>query len=108
MITRYGESRYHPDYGCAIWDYDFVNIQSNNTWKEEITNSIREAVLKHEPRLTNPVVKTLFGQEEIAYNNKTHIRIKQKLEITIRGNIVVTNEEFYFTKKLLVSPFAMD
>lgn len=108
LISKYGENRYSPHYGSKIWDYDFENILSTNSWKEEISTSVKETLALIEPRLSNIQVKVESGQEEIILKKSAVYRIKRKVEFTITGFIVTTNEPFSYRERLLVSPLSDD
>lgn len=105
IISCYqGELGYSDEFGCSLWDEEF-NIQLNNRWKEHVCESIRQAVLRFEPRLrTDDVRAVIREQNEVTKDNS--LRIRRCLEIDIRGAIKKTNEPFHFRDRIFISPLA--
>ncbi|MCC6599669.1 MAG: GPW/gp25 family protein [Crocinitomicaceae bacterium] len=110
LTTEFGEYRYDESFGCSIWDHDFENIVSVHAWKDQIAQSVKLSVLKHEPRLSNVRVKVEIGQEEKALiSKKTISRLKKCIDVTVSGNFVDTNQPFSpYTQRLYISPFSFD
>jgi len=109
LTTHFGEYALDETYGCSVWENDFENIFSTNTWKEKISQSIKGTLSLHEQRLTNVQVKTEIGQEELTVNEQSHLHsIKRRLEIRVTGNYILTNEPFSFYERLFISPLSFD
>jgi len=110
MITsRFGEYRFDQTYGSSIWDSDFENIFANDDWNEKISNSLRQIIETHEPRLKDIMVYAEITQEEIpATAANPQYRIKQKVSVRVEGTLTSTNERFETTQKLYVSPLSFD
>ena len=104
ITTRLGNCRFEPDFGCRIWDVDFVVPSNLNSLKEEIKVSLEDAIKKHEQRIdkilafkitVDQVGPTLMG------------RIQQKLEIDLEFTIKGTNEKVHMKKILYFSPVSI-
>jgi phage baseplate assembly protein W len=110
MITsKFGEYRFDPTFGSNIWDSDFENIFANDDWSDRVSNSLKEIIVLHEPRLKNIEVTAEINQEEIADNSANpQYRIKQKVVVRIEGTLTNTNERFSTTQKLYISPLSFD
>jgi phage baseplate assembly protein W len=105
LISTYrGESVYSDAFGCSLWDEEF-NIQLNFRWKENLCDSLKQAVVQFEKRLQLQEVKVqLEEQNEIL--KKGNLRVRKCLHIEIRGVIKKTNESFHFRDSIFISPVA--
>ena len=110
MITRFGEYRFDPSFGCSVWDYDFDILPKINAWKSEIEKSISELLVKLEPRLKEVVVKVSISLEEFKnFKIKKIVRIKRKIGINVKGRLVTTNEVFERKDyEIFFSPISLD
>lgn len=111
LTSEFGEYRYDETYGCALWDYDFENISSVHNWKEQIAQSVRQSIMRHEHRLDQVKVKVDIGQEEkpLLMVNRSVSRLKKCVDVTVSGNIVETNQPFPpYVQRLYISPFSFD
>ena len=61
LITQFGENRFDETYGCAVWEEDFENIYSDSIWNERMSNTIKQTLAKHEPRLSDLSIKVQIG-----------------------------------------------
>jgi phage baseplate assembly protein W len=106
IISTYrGESAYAADeYGCSIWDEEF-RTQLSIRWKEELRQSVMNAVEKFEPRLRLSDIKVEIIDHESVNENK-NLRIRRKIILSISGIIKKTNEKFNFQKSLFISPLS--
>ena len=97
-------------YGCAIWERDFEVIDSNSLWSEQLSASIREALITHEKRLQNIKATTTIGEEEFITGKGENIihRVKRKISVKIMGNFIQTNQEFTMTEVLYISPLSVE
>jgi len=108
LTTKQGEYKFDPQFGCPLWDLEFENITINPSFRDVLTQYIKEDIVNYEPRLTNVEIFLDFKVEEIPskggkFDNK---RLKRKFEIKINGNLVTTNENFNFSHKMYLSPFS--
>ena len=110
LITRFGEYRFDPTFGCSVWEYDFDILPKINAWKSEMEKSISELLHKLEPRLKDVKVKVMIGLEEFKnFKIKKVIRVKRKISINVKGRLVATNEIFNRQDyEIFFSPISLD
>lgn len=110
LRTSFGESTFDPTFGCSIWENDFDCMISPDQWNAKLAQSIKRSIQLHEPRLGNLVVTTNIIEDEVKqqYNNNLVSRMKRRIDVRVRGNMVLTNEEFDGVAKLYVSPISID
>ena len=105
IISTYrGESAYSDDFGCSLWDEEF-NIQLNLRWRENLADSLRNAILLFEKRLQLQEVKA-YMEEQNELMEKDNLRVRRCLHIEIKGVIKKTNEPFTFRDMIYISPLA--
>lgn len=104
LTTAFGEYPADESYGCSIWDNDFDNITSASKIKENIKQSIIQSVQEHEKRLSKVGVKLLIHQEELS--EKKGRRVKKRIEITITGILLLTNDQFSHDYSFFAGPFS--
>ena len=105
LISTYrGESAYSDAFGCSLWDEEF-NIQLNFRWKENLCDSLKQAVVQFEKRLQLQEVKVQL-EEQNEMLEKGNLRVRKCLHIEIRGVIKKTNESFHFRDSIFISPVA--
>lgn len=105
ITTAFGELSVDEDFGCCIWEYDFDNITSSHKIKEFIRESLTDALIRYEKRLTDARVELEIGQEEKA-NQKMGCRVKKKITITITGLLNATNEKFIYEDSIFTGPLS--
>jgi phage baseplate assembly protein W len=104
ITTRLGDCRFEPDFGCKIWDVDFVVPSNLNSWKEEIKAALQEAIQKHERRIEQIQMFNI----QVAQAGTTDIsRIQQRLEIELRCALKGTHDTFSYTETLYFSPVSL-
>lgn len=107
-MTRFGEHRSDPTFGCEIWDMDFELITSKGHWEKKLCNSMLQSISTHETRLSNvEVVVVLSEIEKLNVVSQTS-EMKKKVEIRIKGLINKTGEAYNFTASLFLSPLSLD
>jgi phage baseplate assembly protein W len=105
IISTYrGESAFSDEFGCSLWDEEF-NMQLNLRWKENLCESLKQAVAKFEKRLQMQEVKVSL-EEMNEYFGRDGLRVRRCLHVEIRGIIKKTNEVFHFRGAIYISPLA--
>jgi len=104
LTTAFGEYPADEGYGCSIWDNDFDNITSASKIKEHIKQSIIQSVHEHEKRLGKVNVKLMIHQEELA--DLKGRRVKKRIEITISGILLLTNDPFSHDYSFFAGPYS--
>lgn len=105
IISTYrGESAYCEDYGCSLWDEEF-NIQLNLRWRENLCDSLSQAIMQFEKRLLLQEVKANMEEQNVLLERKS-LRVRRCLHIELKGIIKKTNEQFNFRDSIYISPLA--
>ena len=104
ITTRLGDFRFDPTYGCKIWEVDFVVPSNLNTWKDEIKESLEEAILTHEKRIEQ--IDRFVVRVERGDPNGIR-RINQRLEIELSGRVKGTNNPFEYYETLYFNPVSL-
>ena len=82
----------------------FDGCRQHPQWREELCTSVKECVLRYEPRLQDPGVKATM--EEQSQSNGKSLRVRRCLHIEINGTLSKTNETFNFRDTIYISPVA--
>ncbi|MCX2451691.1 GPW/gp25 family protein [Pedobacter sp. PLR] len=106
IFTRYGEHRYHNDFGCEIWDLDFELIVSESIWEEKFRKSLLKSITDYEFRIYNTAVEVRITEVENVYPLRKVTEIKKKVDITVRALIKTTGEKYFFNTALFLSPLS--
>lgn len=108
IMTKFGEHRHDPGFGCEIWDLDFELIVSENKWEEKLRQSLLKSITTHEHRLTNVQLSVEITDVEKFHLLKQFTEIKKRVEIQLTGTMHKTGEPFTFRNSLFLSPLAVD
>ncbi len=101
ITTRFGEARYDPEFGSAIWEDDFSggNDSNDTRWTDEIQNSIRDGVKLYEKRLERVNV-------EAEINRDGGTDAHKRLIIIVTGEISRSNHRpFRFERQIMIAPY---
>ena len=105
MVTHFDENRFDSSYGCALWEHDFA-VLSQIKWKDLIRESLEEAILKYEPRLTNSKIR--IEMEEFEVLTKTNNYVRKRVGVEVKSTIKRTNEAFVFFERIFISPLSLE
>lgn len=108
LMTRFGEQRSDPTFGCEIWDLDFELIVSQGYWEKKLCNSIMQSITLHESRLSNVDVAVVLSDIEKYNQVYKYPEIRKKVEIRVKAVVKKTGEAFNFTAGLFLSPLSLD
>lgn len=108
IMTRFGEHRSDPSFGCEIWDLDFELIVSAGLWEEKLRLSLLRSVKTHEHRLSNVDVMVAITEMEKFNAFKQSTEIKKRVNLTVSGVIHKTGESFSFRTHMFLSPLSLD
>ena len=106
IATAFGEFPADQDFGSSIWDYDFDNVTSAHKLKELIRQSLLQAIQRYEKRLSNIRVELMILQEELQERSKAGSRIKKRIDISVTGILISTNERLNFRDSFFVGPLS--
>lgn len=104
ITTILGENKDDPEYGCLLWDADFDIRASNNEVREQVENSVRNAILRYEKRLTRTRVMAAVNQEELT--DTPGRKMKKKIRVTVEGVLAKNNNPFQYSCHFFVSPLS--
>jgi phage baseplate assembly protein W len=108
IMTRFGEHRSNPDFGCEIWELDFELIISESMWEEKLRLSLLKSIASHETRLSNIHIDVDINEIEKFYFLKKQTEVKKRVTIKLTATIQKTGEPFTFDTSLFLSPLSVD
>ena len=108
IMTRFGEHRSDPTFGCEIWNLDFELIISARLWEEKLRQSLLNSITTHEYRLTNVEIVVAITDIEKFNMLKQFTEIKKRVDIEVTGTIKKTGEPFVFHTNMYLSPLSVD
>jgi phage baseplate assembly protein W len=108
IITRFGEHRSDPTFGCEIWDLDFELIVSASIWEEKLRKSLIKSITNHEHRLSAVEITVTIADMEKFNVFKNFTEIKKRVDIYVSGTIHKTGEPFTFRTNMFLSPLSVE
>ena len=108
IMTRFGEHRHDPGFGCEIWDLDFELIVSENKWEEKLRQSLLNSITTHEHRLSGIQLSVAITEIEKYHLLKQYTEIKKRVDIQLSATMHKTGESFAFRNSLFLSPLSVD
>ena len=108
IMTRFGEHRSNPEFGCEIWELDFELIISESMWEEKLRLSLLKSIASHETRLSNIHIDVDINEIEKFYFLKKQTEVKKRVTIKLTATIQKTGEPFTFDTSLFLSPLSVD
>jgi phage baseplate assembly protein W len=108
LMSRFGELRSDPTFGCQIWDTDFELITIQGIWEKKICDSILQSVIRHEYRLSNIEARVSLVEVEKLNPIYNLPEVKKKVEIRLKGIVKKTGEPYSFTAGMFLSPLSLD
>jgi len=104
VTTAFGEFPEDPGFGCGIWEFDFDNLTSAHKLREYIRESLLLSVQRHEGRVGSARVTIGLRQEQIPDQDSS--RVKKKIDVTVNGVLLLTNEPFTYRDSFFVGPIS--
>ncbi|CAN5670688.1 GPW/gp25 family protein [soil metagenome] len=108
IMTRFGEHRSNPEFGCEIWELDFELIISESMWEEKLRQSLLKSIASHENRLANIDIQVNINEIERFHLLKKQPEVKKRVTIKLTATIQKTGEPFTFDTSLFLSPLSVD
>jgi phage baseplate assembly protein W len=108
IMTRFGEHRGNPDFGCEIWELDFELIVSESLWEEKLRQSLIKSITTNETRLSDISLVAKISEIERFHYLKQNPEIKKRVTVHLTGTIHKTGEPFTFDTSLFLSPLSVD
>jgi phage baseplate assembly protein W len=107
IVTRFGEHRADPGFGCEIWDLDFELIVSARLWEEKLRQSLLHSITTHEHRLSTIEVNIQINDVEKLNYFRKFSEVKKRVDIIVTGVIQKTGEPFSFGTNMYLSPLSL-
>lgn len=108
ILTRFGEHRSDPTFGCEIWDLDFELIFSTTLWEEKLRQSLLKSITTHESRLSGISINVGITNIEKFDGFRQFVEIRKRVGIYISGVLHKTGEIVNFSTNLFLSPLSVD
>jgi len=102
--TALGECKFDETFGTEIWEMDFDLLKSDNTLKEFIAGSMKKSIVMHERRLLLEDVEVSVRDHNLGSIGKR--RMKKRVVITVKGQVLETNRAFLFQNSFFVGPLS--
>lgn len=106
LITHFNENKYEKEFGNAIWDNEFTNMNNNNPVREQIRLSVLKSIASFEPRIEQVKADINIWQEEL-FTTETR-RLNERVDIYINAIICRTKEPFQHHAHFYIAPLAME
>jgi phage baseplate assembly protein W len=101
--SNFGECKHEDEFGCELWDHDFENITSGDSFKMSVRDSIQAGISKYEKRITNVQVEIDLEQIMSTLQGR---RVKNRVTVTVTGNLAMTNERIHHTEHFFIGPLS--
>ena len=101
ITTQFAEARYDPEFGCSIWDDDFISTQdpADIRWTDHVQRSIRDGIRRYENRLERVQVEVNVQRDG---GDDAH----KRLTVTITAQIRQSNQRhFSFQREIMIAPY---
>lgn len=106
ITTHLEENNQDFNYGAQFWDHDYDIHMTNAVRREMVVTSLKAQLLKYEKRLLKPMVDVNVIQKE--YRLAQNLQLKRRVEITVRGFLLRSNEPFLFKTSFFIGPLLFD
>lgn len=108
LSTYPGEHHFNKNWGCRIWEMDFVNVNSRKQWEDEFNGYIREAILRFEKRLTDLLIEIQIAEVSHQDDVLKTVAIKKKVTVYVNANLVSTGEKCSFRYIIYLGPLSTE
>lgn len=108
ISSKFQEHRFDPSFGCEIWARDFELIPNPLRWQEEVNQSIYLSIKKYEPRLEKIDIDTTITEEPYQHPITKVRSFKKRIKVAVKGVVKATNENFFYSPQLFLSPISID
>ncbi|MEN4760143.1 GPW/gp25 family protein [Chryseobacterium sp. C39-AII1] len=102
--TALGECKFDETFGTEIWELDFDLLKSDNQLKEYIVSALKKGIIMHEKRLFMEDVEVSVSDYNLGTIGKR--RMKKKVIISVKGQVLETNRPFLFKNSFFVGPLS--
>ncbi|WP_326982439.1 GPW/gp25 family protein [Chryseobacterium sp. MYb264] len=102
--TALGECKFDETFGTEIWELDFDLLKSDNQLKEYIVDALKKGIEMHEKRLLLEDVEVFINDFDLGVAGRK--RMKKKVMLSIKGQVLETNRFFLFHNAFFVGPLS--
>ena len=104
IVSHYGEVTGKESYGSEIWELEFSQLVKISDWENKVQESLAQAISRYEQRLDDVDVSVVLS--EINVDDKKNVHVRRKAQITVKGKIRTTDQPFYFSTLVYISPLS--
>ena len=108
LITCPGEHKFNKSFGCGIWDMDFENVTSRQSWQEDFSKHIIYAIQTFEKRLKEVSVEIQVNDVARHDYSLQTTAIKKEVKVYVTARLVSNNEPCKFYYALYLGPLAAE
>lgn len=108
LSTYPGEHRFNKNWGCRIWEMDFVNVSVRKQWEDEFKGYIREAIEQFEKRLSGLVIEIQISEVSQHDEILNTTAIKKRVTVYVNANLVSTGEKCGFRYIIYLGPLSAE
>ncbi len=101
--THFGENKADDSLGNELWENDFETVSNIQAFKERLSESLQNTLIRHEKRLSGIKVSVGFEQVITTVYKK---RVRQRIQIDIEGTVRKTNETFKHKEVFFMGPLS--
>ncbi len=105
ITSAFGELKSDANFGCWIWENEFDNVTANNKIREQIKQSLLQALQNYEPRVKALRVEVFIRQEDVQAQ-ATGRQVKKMLDISVTGKLAATMESFNYQDRFFTGPLS--
>lgn len=108
LSTYPGEHQFNKNWGCRIWEMDFVNVSSRKNWEDDFKRYVRQAIERFEHRLKDVSIEIRI--EEVSHQDsevKT-VAIKKRVTVYVGARLKSTGEKCGFRYIIYLGPLSTE
>lgn len=108
LSTYPGEHQFNKNWGCRIWEMDFVNVKSRKQWEDDFVRYAKEAIARFEKRLKDVAVEIHIAEVSHSSDEVKAVAIKKRVTIYVNAHLVSTGEKCGFRYIIYLGPLSTD
>lgn len=108
LSTYPGEHRFNRNWGCRIWEMDFVNVSSRKQWEDDFKGFIKEAITRFEKRLKNVSIEIHIAEVSHRDSEVKTVAIKKRVTVYVGANLVSTGGKCGFRYIIYLGPLSTE
>lgn len=104
LSTYSGEHRFNRNWGCRIWEMDFVNVSSRKQWEDEFKGYVLDSIEHFETRLKNILIEIQAAEVSHQDREVKTVAIKKRVTVYVNANLKSTGEKCGFRYIIYLGP----